>query len=66
MVFVRSFFHPPFVEVRLRLSLSVYRLKNLSSESCGSGSAISDALRMPRLGLQVLVYPGVVLVLGIE
>lgn len=55
-----------FVDVRPRLSRSVCRLNNPSSEICGSGFAISDVLRMPRLGLRALVYPGVVLVLGVE
>ena len=39
LVFVSSSFPPPFVNVRLRLSLSVCRRKNPRSKSCGSGSS---------------------------
>ena len=40
LVFVSSSFPPPFVNVRLRLSLSVCRRKNPRSKICGSGSAV--------------------------
>ena len=60
LVFVRSSFPPPFIDVQLRLSVSVCRLKHISSEGCGYGPTISDTLQISRLGLQVLV-PGVVL-----
>jgi len=55
--FVRSSFPPPFIDVQRRLSVSVCRLKHLSSEGCGYGPTISDTLQISRLGLQVLV-PG--------
>ena len=64
MVFVHYSFPPPFVDVRPRLGLSECRSKNPSSDICGLGSVISDALRMLKLGSQALHLPGSSFCLG--